>query len=380
MSLQTSLLQSTILGLSETAFKNASAVGKHASRPAKRKIHEKVMQTIILEQPGQFRLTTTGAPPAPGAGEALVRVHRIGICGTDIHAFHGRQPFFSYPRILGHELGVEVIAVGEGVSTPQAGERCAVEPYLNCGTCIACRRGRPNCCVRLEVLGVHIDGGMREYIIVPAQKLHPSSQLSYEQLALVETLGIGAHAVQRAQLAPGEQVLIVGAGPIGLAAMQFARLAGAEIIALDMSESRLAFAQQQGLANHTVLAGDQALEQIEELTQADLPTAVFDATGNLQSMMHSFQYVAHSGRLVFVGLAQGEITFNDPFFHRREITLLATRNATPDDFRHIIAQIEAGAIDTRPWITHRTDTNALIEQFPHWLAPGSGLIKGMLAL
>jgi 2-desacetyl-2-hydroxyethyl bacteriochlorophyllide A dehydrogenase len=338
------------------------------------------MRTIVLEQPGEFRLTSTSAPATPAAGEALVRVHCVGICGTDIHAFHGRQPFFSYPRILGHELGVEVVAIAPDVQKPAIGSRCALEPYLNCGTCIACRRGRPNCCVNLQVLGVHSDGGMREYMTLPAAKLHPSDKLSFEQLALVETLGIGAHAVDRAQLIAGEYVLVVGAGPIGLAVMQFAHLAGAQVIALDISEQRLTFAKSQGTIDHTVIANQDALASIQALTNGDLPTTVFDATGNANSMMQAFQYVAHSGRLVFVGLVQGEITFSDPFFHRREITLLATRNATSANLKQIIVQIEAGAIDTNPWITHRVASDSFIEQFPTWLQPGSGLVKGMLIL
>jgi 2-desacetyl-2-hydroxyethyl bacteriochlorophyllide A dehydrogenase len=307
-------------------------------------------------------------------------VHCVGICGTDIHAFHGRQPFFSYPRILGHELGVEVIAVAPDVQGLEIGARCAVEPYLNCGKCIACQRGRPNCCVKLQVLGVHIDGGMREYINVPAAKLHSSTQLTFEQLALVETLGIGAHAVDRAQLVAGEHVLVIGAGPIGLAVMQFAHLAGARVIALDISEQRLAFAKSQGTIDDAVVANDDALTQILALTNDDLPTAVFDATGNAVSMTHSFQYVAHSGRLIFVSLVQSDITFSDPFFHRREITLLATRNATSANLQQIIAQIEAGAINTTPWITHRASNDSFIEEFPIWLQPGSGLVKGMLMM
>lgn len=338
------------------------------------------MQTITLEQPGQFLYTTSEMPQGLAAGEALVRVARVGICGTDIHAFHGRQPFFSYPRILGHELGVEVVAVAPDVQGLAIGARCAVEPYLNCGMCIACRRGRPNCCVSLRVLGVHSDGGMRDYITLPAAKLHQSSILSFEQLALVETLGIGAHAVDRAQLTKGEHVLVIGAGPIGLAVMQFARLAGAQVIGLDMSEQRLAFARSQGTVDHTVLAGSDALAQIEALTDGDLPTAVFDATGSPASMMQAFQYVAHSGRLVYVSLVQSDITFNDPAFHRREISLLATRNATAGDLQRIIGWIENKAIDTTPWITHRANGAEFIGQFPYWLAPDSGLVKGMLVL
>jgi 2-desacetyl-2-hydroxyethyl bacteriochlorophyllide A dehydrogenase len=336
------------------------------------------MKTITLTRPGELALSATPAPGDPAPGQALVRVHRVGICGTDIHAFHGRQPFFSYPRILGHELGVELLALGPGTSGPPIGARCAVEPYLNCGSCIACRRGRPNCCAQLQVLGVHIDGGMRELISLPAHKLHPSASLSYEQLALVETLAIGAHAVQRAELAPAEDVLVIGAGPIGLTVMQFAKLAGVNVIALDISEARLAFCRAQGLAAHSVRADGEALAAIEALTGGDLPTAVFDATGNAASMMQAFQYVAPGGRLIFVGLVQGEISFNDPHLHRREITLLASRNATPADFPRIIGQIEGGLIDTQPWITHRASAEQLAEQFPAWLQPDAGLIKGVV--
>jgi 2-desacetyl-2-hydroxyethyl bacteriochlorophyllide A dehydrogenase len=341
-----------------------------------------MMQTIILDQPGEFRLTNTAAPQAPGPGEALVRVHRVGICGTDLHAFRGTQPFFSYPRILGHELGVEVLAIDPAAhaTTIALGDRCSVEPYLHCGTCGACRRGRQNCCIQLQVLGVHIDGGMREYISVPIAKLHRSESLSYEQLALVETLAIGAHAVQRAQIEPGEWALVIGAGPIGLTAMLFAQLAGARVIALDVNAERLAFCRVRGLAAHTIDGRDNPLQALQELTGGELATAVFDATGNLAAMARAFDYLAHAGRLTFVGLAQGDVSFHDPFFHRREITLLASRNALPTDFTRIIGQIEAGAIDTQPWITHQADGATMIDTFATWLLPETGVIKAMLTM
>ena len=336
------------------------------------------MQTITLTEPGTFTMTTSAEPEPPADHEALVRIQRVGVCGTDIHAFYGRQPFFSYPRILGHELGVEVVAVGPNDQGIAVGDHCSVEPYLNCGICIACRRGRQNCCVNLQVLGVHTDGGMRELIIVPTRKLHRSDRLSFEQLALVETLGIGAHAVERTQLEPGEWALVVGAGPIGLTVMQFAKLAGARVIALDISEERLGFCRAQGLVEETITGGTDVVEQLKALTDGDLPTAVFDATGNAKSMMQSFDYVAHAARLTFVGLMQGDITFNDPQFHRREVTLLASRNATPGDFTRIIGHIEAGRIDTTPWITHQATAATFADTFSEWLQPGSGLIKGMV--
>jgi 2-desacetyl-2-hydroxyethyl bacteriochlorophyllide A dehydrogenase len=339
------------------------------------------MQTLILAEPGRFTMTSTEPPREPPPGHALVRVRRIGVCGTDLHAYRGQQPFFSYPRILGHELGVEVVAMAPDAASELApGDRCAVEPYLDCGTCIACRHGRTNACTSLRVLGVHIDGGMREYISVPATKLHHSATLSFDQLALVETLGIGAHAVRRAQLTAGEWTLVIGAGPIGLTVMQFALLAGAKVIALDLDAHRLDFCRAHLGVEHTVEAGEGALAQIQELTGGDLPTAVFDATGSQRSMNGAFQYVAHGGRLVFVGLFKGDVTFHDPDFHRRELTLLASRNATAADLRRIVGQIEAGQIDTNPWITHRASLAETTEQFPGWLQRDAGVIKAVISV
>jgi 2-desacetyl-2-hydroxyethyl bacteriochlorophyllide A dehydrogenase len=335
------------------------------------------MKQIVLECPGRFAARDI-PDPVPAAGEALVRVNRIGVCGTDLHAFAGRQPFFEYPRVLGHELGVEIVEIGANEQGLSAGDRCAVEPYLNCGTCIACRCGKSNCCRQLRVLGVHVDGGMSPLITVPVEKLHRSNRLSLEQLALVETLGIGAHAVERAAPGKDETVLVIGAGPIGLGVMQFALAAGANVIAMDVSSERLVFCRQQLGVRHTVnpQQGD-AAEQIRAINNGDLPTVVMDATGNVGSMQSTFELAEHGGRIVFVGLILGDVTFSDPNFHRRELTLLASRNATSDTFRHIIAAIEAGHIDTRPWITHRLSLDEVVTHFAD--LPGrSGLVKAMI--
>jgi|HigsolmetaAR202D_1030399.scaffolds.fasta_scaffold20727_2 2-desacetyl-2-hydroxyethyl bacteriochlorophyllide A dehydrogenase len=339
------------------------------------------MQTLILAEPGRFMLTTTEPPADPAPGFAVVRVRRIGVCGTDLHAFRGRQPFFEYPRILGHELGVEVVKIGPGSDTDlQPGDRCAVEPYMNCGTCIACRQGNTNACATLNVIGVHSDGGMREYITVPVHKLHRSMGMSFEQLALVETLGIGAHAVRRSQLRPDEWALVIGAGPIGLTVMQFALLAGAKVIVLDLEAKRLEFCQAQLGVQHIVQAGDDALEQVRQLTGGDMPTVVFDATGSEQSMNNAFNYVAQCGKLVFVGLFKGHVTFNDPEFHRRELTLFASRNATSGDLRNVIAQIEAGKIDTTSWITHRAPLAEAGDHFDSWTRRDTGVIKAVISV
>lgn len=337
------------------------------------------MPKIVLEQPRNFVLGQAAEPRRPEAGEVLVRIHRVGVCGTDIHAYYGRQPFFAYPRILGHELGVEVVELGPDVTSLSIGDRCSVEPYLNCGDCIACRAGRTNCCASLRVLGVHMDGGMTDYLTLPAAKLHRSTVLALEHLALVETLAIGSHAVERAGIQPGEWALVIGAGPIGLAALQFARLSGARTIALDMNAERLALTQAMGLVDATLQPDQHSADALQALTGADLPTLVFDATGNARSMAQALSFVAPTGRLVFVGLVQGEVLIDDPLLHRREITLLASRNALPRDFTSIIAHMEAGRISVQPWITHRVAAAHFPEQFPGWLMPEAGLVKGVLS-
>ena len=336
------------------------------------------MQTITLDSPGNFSISQTEIPKRP-PDSALVRIYRVGICGTDLHAFRGQQPFLSYPRILGHELGVQITEIDANDQDLHAGDICAIEPYLNCGRCISCRRGKTNCCTTLQTLGVHTDGGMREFITIPVNKLHKSDLLSLDQLALVETLGIGAHAVDRANFNPGEFVLVIGAGPIGLTVTQFAKIAGGRIIVMDINENRLNFCQQAFEVEFTVNGRENPVEQLKAITSNEMPTVVFDATGNVKSMENAFSYVASGGKLIFVGLVQDNITFHDPEFHRKEITLFSTRNSTGNDFKRIITLMEQNKIDTNPWITHRATSDELIEAFPTWLNPDSGTIKAMVS-
>jgi threonine dehydrogenase-like Zn-dependent dehydrogenase len=339
------------------------------------------MKTVVLQAPGSLRLIDTSPPPPPGANEVQVRIRRVGICGTDLHAFQGVQPFFSYPRILGHELSLEVLSIGLTTAPPHitVGSLCCLRPYLNCGTCSACLRGYENCCVRLQVLGVHRDGGMREIINVPLDKLHTSTTLLEEDLALVEMLSIGCHAARRARIIPGEVALVVGMGPIGLGVALFAHLAGARVMAAEISTTRLAFASRQPGIEHVIDAKNEVLEQLSAILADDLPTIVFDSTGNTQSMMKSFSYVAHGGRLVFPGLVQGDLTFSDPEFHRRELSVLASRNATADDFRQVISALENHSAEVRSWITHRVSPEQLITDFPSWLDVSQGVIKAMVS-
>ena len=299
-------------------------------------------------------------------------MRRIGVCGTDIHAYNGRQPFFDYPRILGHELGAEVVA-SNGETNLETGAWVTVEPYLNDAESPASQKGRTNCCESLHVLGVHTDGGMRPYITVPTSKLHRAPEASLEQLALVEMLCIGQHAVNRSLATSADRALILGAGPIGLSVLSFLQNRTREIAVADLSENRLQFCREAfGVERTLLVTPEQSLESsLRDCFGGLLPDVIFDATGNRNSMLSTFDLAAHGARIVFVGLFQGEVQFHDPDFHRRELTLMASRNATSSEFGEVISAIETGAIDTAPWITHRISLGDVPEQFGNTISDSS---------
>ncbi len=335
------------------------------------------MKTVQLETPGKFRVIEEPEPQRK-PGEALVHVRSIGVCGTDIHAYHGRQPFFEYPRILGHELGVEILEIEDNALGLEAGDKCSVEPYLNNPATPASRLGKSNCCEELEVLGVHTDGGMRPLLSLPIHKLHKANDLSFDQLALIETICIGAHGIERSQLTPDETILIFGSGPIGLGAIQSAQSLAAQVIVADINPDRLDFCRHTINVPHTLRADEADFEdQLRSLCNGNLPQVVLDATGNRQSMQRTFSLTAHGGRIVFLGLLMGDIAFDDPNFHRRELTLLASRNATPDTFKSVINAVSDGSIDTNPWVTHHMELLEVPEKFEDTISE-PGLIKAVI--
>jgi 2-desacetyl-2-hydroxyethyl bacteriochlorophyllide A dehydrogenase len=337
------------------------------------------MQAAVLVEPGRLERVDVPEPEAPGPGEALVAVRRVGICGTDFHAYTGQQNFFSYPRVLGHELAVEVLETGAGVDGVQPGDQCAVLPYLSCGTCLACRRGKPNCCERINVLGVTIDGGMRERFTLPASALYSRPGLSLDQLALVETLGIGMHAVQRGAPSATDGVLIIGAGPIGLAVAQCVRHLVGKVVVTDVSAERLAFCEQT-MKLDTVISDDSTAAQVAELNNGDLPTLVFDATGSKSSMEKAFEYVGAGGRLVYVGHTTGELSFANPLFHRREMDVRASRNAVASEWAMVLDGVSSGSLDAMPWIDHRSTLQTIGHDLPDFADNAASVVKAMLNL
>jgi 2-desacetyl-2-hydroxyethyl bacteriochlorophyllide A dehydrogenase len=337
------------------------------------------VQSVVCIEPG--RLVIEDRPRARRLAEdhVLIRIRRVGICGTDYHIYRGKQPYLTYPRVIGHEFSGEVAEAAAG-SSLVVGDRVTVTPYLSCGSCIACRKGRTNCCMRLEVLGVHRDGALAEYVSVPEGFVLKTNGLSFDDAAMIEFLSIGAHAVRRAAVDAHDRVLVVGAGPIGLAATAFCKLRGAQVTVVDSRQDRLQFALATLAANHAVPLTDGVADVLSALTDGDFFDVVFDATGNPQAMETGFRYVAHGGRYVLISVVSADIRFSDPEFHKREITLLASRNATLEDFQTVIDAILAGQISTSSFGTHRSSLLEAPEALPRWAEPTSGVIKAIVEI
>ncbi|UCH13189.1 MAG: zinc-binding alcohol dehydrogenase family protein [Bacteroidales bacterium] len=337
------------------------------------------IKCIICKEPGKLEIKEIQRPEITQE-RVIIKIRRIGICGTDLHAYKGIQPFFSYPRILGHELAGEIVELEEDLPGFKIGDRVTFIPYYPCGKCIACRKGKPNCCVHIKGAGVHIDGGMIEYMSVPRDSLIQGRNLSFEELALVEPLAIGAHAVRLAAVESGEFVLVTGAGPIGIGIMEILKIAGAKVIAMDISKERLDFCSKITDIDNIINASEPPDEQIKEITRGDWPTKVFDATGNADAIMGGFEYLAHGGKYVLVGIQKGDICFNHPSFHKRETTLMSSRNATREDFEHVINSMKGGLIKAQSYITHRIPFDDAVNAFDTLTKPGSGVFKAILEL
>ena len=330
------------------------------------------MKYIVCEKPGEFLLKEKEAPVRK-ENEALLKINKVGICGTDLHAYAGNQAFFTYPRILGHELASEILEIGENDRGLKVGDKVVIMPYISDKNSVASRNGKPNCCPNIRVLGVHADGGMQEQITVPADILLPANNLSDDQMAIVEPLAIGAHAIRRADIKQGETIAVVGCGPIGIGIMKLAQIAGAKVVAIDMNEQRLEYAKEKIGVDYIVNAGENAAKDIAELTNGDMCTAVFDASGNKYALEAGPDYMSHGGRFVLVGLSKGDLTYNHPKIHAKEMTLMCSRNATTEDFEHVISVLDQ--FPTESFITHNVHFTEMIEHFDSWLDPATGVMK-----
>jgi 2-desacetyl-2-hydroxyethyl bacteriochlorophyllide A dehydrogenase len=335
------------------------------------------MLTVICEKPGTLSAIERDMP-VRGDDEVLLRLRRVGVCGTDLHIFSGNQPYLSYPRVMGHELAATVEEAPAN-SHLAPGDLVSVMPYIFCGTCDACRKGKINCCRNIGVLGVHRDGGMTEFMCLPKKFVLKAEGLSVDQAAMVEFLAIGAHAVARAKLRDGEKVLIAGAGPIGLAVAVFAGLEGAEVTLIDGRQDRLDFACTHLGITSAVRLGDGDVEALSTITGGNFFDAVFDATGNPKAVERGFRFVAHGGTYVLVSIVASDITFSDPEFHKRETTLLGSRNATPMDFDRVMDALRAGKVPDA-LITHRLALAEVPAKFGDLSNPAAGVVKAIVEL
>lgn len=336
------------------------------------------MKAIILEKPGKFQKVEIDKPQSPLAHEVLLKIKCLGVCGTDLHAYNGKQPFFTYPRILGHEIAAEVIEIGKDVTHLKKGDICAVMPYRNEVEDQAVRRGKTNCGSSLRVLGVHEDGAMQEYITYPANLVYAANELSLDQIAVIEPLAIGSHAVERADIKPDDIVLIIGAGPIGIGTVAMALLKAAKVLVLDMNQNRLNFISQKFPSVETIQLNDNVEETLKERLNGDLPTVILDATGNKASMEKCLEYIAPSGTIVYIGLFIGDVTFHDPLFHRKEVTLKSSRNAVATDFEKLIRLLKAGLVDIDGYISHRLPFETLDQTFTKLYLPEEQVIKAII--
>ena len=333
------------------------------------------MKAVICHEPHSLGIVERPAPHFAD-DDVLIRIRSVGLCGTDYHIFAGRHPFLQYPRVMGHELAGEIVQAPPG-SAFRSGQAVAVNPYLACGTCIACRKGKPNACVNIRLLGVHTDGGMCELLAVPEPAVIDATGLTLDQAAMIEFLSIGHHAVSRAGITTGARALVVGAGPIGIAAGLFARLNGAAVTLVDTRRARLDYARDAIGFTDVVETSSELPAALQERTDGEMFDVVFDATGSLAAMAQSLNYVAHGGTLVFVGVAPGDLVLSDPEFHKRETTMLASRNALKTDFEQVIAAIRRGQIPTAALQTHSVPALDLPERLPQLIAEADHVLKAI---
>ena len=338
-----------------------------------------MINQLCCSEPGKFQWQKV-EKPIRKPGEVLIKVRWIGICGTDLHAFEGNQPFFSYPRVLGHEIAGEIIEIDSDEFELKLGDQVAVIPYIHCGNCAACCSGNTNCCQTLSVLGVHQNGAMVEFISIPKRFVLKANQILLKHLALVEPLSIGAHGIRRAGVKENDFVLVIGAGPIGLAAMAFARIKGAKVIALDFNQNRLDFCQNEWQVDFLIHGEEDVKARLMDITAGNMPEIVIDATGNQHAINNGFQYLSHGGNYTLIGLQLGNVQFQHPEFHKREATLMSSRNATRQDFDFVIECIQNQLIDLSAYISREINFYHLPEEFANISNPENKVIKALVEL
>lgn len=300
------------------------------------------MKALQVEAPGKIQVVDV-PPPRPKSDEVLLRVRMVGMCGTDLSTFRGKNPLVSYPRILGHEIAATVEAAPTaGNGRTQVGTNVAVSPYANCGSCTSCRRGRPNACRFNETFGVQRDGALTEFVAVPADKIYPAEGLQLQELALVEPLSIGFHAVARVRVSKEDTVAIFGCGGVGLGAIAGAARRGATVIGIDIDDRKLTLARAAGAQFTIHSQRDQLNERLRELTAGHGPDVVIEAIGTAPTFRAAVEEVAFTGRVVYIGYTKEPVSYETRLFVQKELDIVGSRNAVPEDFRAVIEMLQQG--------------------------------------
>jgi 2-desacetyl-2-hydroxyethyl bacteriochlorophyllide A dehydrogenase len=309
------------------------------------------MKALFITAPGKTEMREV-ARPEPGRGEVRVRVRYLGYCGSDLNTFRGLNPLVSYPRVPGHEVAGVIDAVGAEVSPAFApGTSVLVVPYTNCGTCSACRKGRPNACRNNQTLGVQRDGALAEQVVVPAAKLLTSRQLSLRDMVLVEPLSVGWHAARRGRVATGDTVVVFGCGMVGLGAIASAAAAGARVVAVDVDDGKLDIGRAAGAVVTINSTTEDLHQRLQALTENHGPDLLIEGVGLPETFRACVEEACFAGRVVYVGYAKESVEYATKNFVMKEIDIMGSRNATADDFRGVIAYLEAGRFPVDAVIT-----------------------------
>ena len=310
------------------------------------------MKAIQISHSQELNIIDIERPQAPAAGEVLLKLCYVGFCGSDINTFMGRNGMALNPVIPGHEVGAVIEAVGEGVPDGlKPGMVVTVNPYTNCGKCASCRNGRVNACQHNETLGVQRNGAMREMIALPWEKVVPAGLLTPKVCALVEPMSVGFHAVSRAQVTDIDVVVVIGCGMVGMGAVVRSALRGATVVAADIDDSKLALARQMG-ASYTINTKTEDVHQrILEITGGFGPDVIIEAVGSTVTYQMAVDEVAFTGRVVCIGYAKAEVSFQTKYFVQKELDIRGSRNAMPQDFRAVIHYLERGTCPTEALIT-----------------------------
>ncbi len=333
------------------------------------------MKAFCISDPGRAGLMEI-EKPSPGEGEVLLRIHTVGFCGSDLNTFRGVNPIVSYPRIPGHEIGATIESRGPGVPADlQEGTKVLVIPYFPCGECSACRKGRANCCRDNQTLGVHCDGAMTEYIAVPWEVVRSSEKMSFTELALVEPLAVGFHAMDRGRVVSSDTVVVLGCGAVGLGAVAGAASRDACVVAVDIDDRKLDVAHACGAA-HTVNSQNTSLhDALSELTKGQGADVIIEAVGLSETFRAAVDEVCYAGRVVYIGYVNEPVAYETKTIILKELDILGSRNATPKDFDESIRLLEEKKISAHETVSHTIDLNEAGDIMEKWTQKPASFTK-----